>query len=219
MLRTEDFLREFPINSRTDRDAEVPMLLDFVKPKVPIGRLLDVGAHYSSHHYAPELRKYVTEYHGIDILDDLETKKILDTYIVGNANEYFENQFNLYDMVICVSTIEHAGVSTYKREDVKEEQQRLFETCLRLASKYLWISFPLGQEYVYPNEFSMITEKQLKRWETITNNFKVKERFLYNQGSQAGYPWHEHNKRNVAVKIPYIDFIGNQSTCILEIEK
>jgi hypothetical protein len=42
---------------------------------------------------------------------------------------------------------------------------------------------------------------------------------LYTQGAQAGHPWYEHEKRDVAVKIPYIDYIGNQSICVMEIEK
>lgn len=218
MLSLEnDFIREFPINSRTDRDCEVPLLVEYIKSKSPITSLLDVGAHYSSSstHYAHQIRPLITQYDGVDIIYDPEAKKILNTFYTGNANEINLPQ---YEMVICVSTIEHAGLSTYKADYV-EERMKLFMKCLELTKKYMWISFPVGQEYVYPNELAPVTDKQLKRWEILTSNFKVKERFFYNQGPQANHPWYEHTKRDVAVKIPYLDFIGNQSICVLEIEK
>lgn len=206
---------------KTDRDCEIPLFLGFLKSH-PVESFLDVGAHYSTYnHYAYDVRSLVKRYDGVDIIDDPEAKQILDHFIVGNVLEMLppipEDPF--YDMVACISTIEHAGISTYKVDNIMLEQNRLFEKCLMLAKKYLWISFPVGQEYTYPDELSVITDKQLKRWETLTSNFKVKERFLYNQGPQAGHPWYEHTKREVAVKIPYIDYIGNQSICVLEIEK
>ena len=99
------------------------------------------------------------------------------------------------------------------------EQNKLFIKCLKLAKKYVWISIPVGQPYVYPNELSIITERQLMHWENLVSKFKVKERFLYSQGPQAGHPWYEHNKRDFAIRVPYVDFVGNASICVLEIDK
>src|SRR3990167_1198844 len=216
----EDILKEFPIITKTDRDCEVPILLEFLDKIQPIDSLLDIGAHSTNHEgysfYAPEIRKRVERYDGIDILDDPITIQIVDDFFVGNA---ITLPLKLYDIVICVSTIEHAGVSTYKAEDVKLEQEKLFSRCLELTKKYMWISFPIGLPYVYPNELSVIEDRQLTHWERLTSNFKIKERFLYNQGPQAGHPWYEHTKREVAVKIPYIDFVGNSSIAVLEIDK
>ena len=124
-----------------------------------------------------------------------------------------------YDVVICVSTIEHAGVSTYKATDVIIEQNKLFIKCLELAKKYVWVSVPVGQPYVYPNELSIITKRQLTHWENMVSNFKVKQYYLHNQGPQAGHPWYQHNKREVAVNSQYIDYIGNCNICVFEIEK
>ena len=223
MLKLEtDFIREFPVSSKTDRDAEAVLLIEYIKElakEKKIESLLDIGAHYSATqtHYANQIRPFVTRYDGIDILDDPVCRQLLDNYYVGNAIGY-PYDLKSYDTVICVSTIEHAGVSTYKGDHVME-RMKLFEACLSMAKKHLWISFPVGQEYTYPGELSVITDKQLKRWETLTSNFKVKERFFYTQGAQAGHPWREHTKREVAVKIPYIDFIGNQSIGVLEVTK
>lgn len=217
LILEKDFIKEFPVVNRTDRDCESPLLLEYVESKAPIGSLLDIGAHYSASptHYAHKIRPLVKQYDGVDIIDDPEAKKVLDHFYVGNANTLALPQ---YDMVICVSTIEHAGISTYKGDYV-EERMKLFETCLLHTKKYLWISFPVGQEYFYPNELAPVTANQLKRWETQTSNFKVKERFFWSQGPQASHPWYEHTKREVAVKIPYIDLVGNQSICVMEIEK
>lgn len=217
MLKLEDFIRQFPIIKKTDRDCEAPVLIEWLQDK-QFESVLDIGCHSSLTDvgYAKEVRKHTKLYDGIDINFDPEINEILNNYFVGNANEH--PNFIKYDAVICVSTIEHAGLSTYKGNN-EEEKMKLFETCLRLSKKYIWISFPVGQEYVYPDQLSVITDKQLKRFETLTSNFKVKQRFFYNQGPQAGHPWYEHTKREIAVKIPYIDFIGNQSICVLEVEK
>src|SRR5437899_1570301 len=106
MLKVDDFIRTFPVNLKTDRDCETPMLTEWVKKKSPIGSLLDIGAHWSGHHYAPQIRSYIGQYDGIDIQppDDV-TRSMLNGYFVGNANDYHFD--HLYDAVICVSTIEH----------------------------------------------------------------------------------------------------------------
>lgn len=219
MLKIEDFIKEFPINLKTDRDCEIPLVLEYVQNH-PVDSLLDVGAHYSVYnHYASELRKLAKRYDGIDIIEDIEAKKILDNFYVGNA---IDHPLEQYDMVLCISTIEHAGVSTYKKENIKEEQFRLFSRCLELTKKYMWISFPTGLQYVYPNELSIITEDQLISWETLIKDSgcKLKERFFHNQsGPQAGTPWREHTKREAACKQQYWDYIGNQTICVMEIEK
>ena len=216
MLKTTDFIREFPVKMKTDRDCELVLFLEFLRSH-PVESLLDIGAHYSVYNnYAQEVRALVKRYDGIDIIDDPEVKQVLDNFYVGNAITYPLKQ---YDMVACISTIEHSGVSTYKVDDIQKEQERLFMRCLELTNKYMWISFPTGLPYVYPNELSIITEKQLKRWEILTSNFKVKERFFYSQGPQAGHPWYEHNKREFATIVPYVDYVGNCSIAVLEIEK
>ena len=217
MLKLSDMVREFPIVLKTDRDCENPLVTEFVKEHGPFDSLLDVGCHSSANHYAPEIRKYTQIYDGIDILEDVKTAQILDHYFVGNFNTH---PLVEYDIVICVSTLEHAGISTYQA-DYLEERMKLFNGCLDHAKKYVWISFPVGQEYTYPGELSIVTENQLNIFEELLSieNYKFKERFFYSQGPQANFPWYEHQKREVAVKIPYIDYVGNSSIAVLEIDK
>lgn len=219
-----DVLREFPIIWKTDRDIENPLLIEFLQKLVPIDSLLDVGSAMSGRddRYAKKIRPFIKRYDGVDIVADRETSRILDHYITGNFLEMMsitpDDPF--YDVVISVSVLEHCGVSTYKA-DPKKERIKVFTRCLQLAKKYAWISFDCGQEYTYPNELSIVTGSELENFEQIAKDlgFTFKKRFFYNQGPQASHPWYEHAKQDVAFKIPYIDYIGNQSVTVLEIEK
>jgi hypothetical protein len=218
MLKITDFIREFPIVKKTDRDCEAVVLKEFITNLPSFESALDVGCHSSKDEggYAETIRAKVKRYDGIDIVADPRLSGFLDYQYVGNVNTF--DFTTKYDLVTCVSVIEHTGLSTYKADPLTE-RMGMFMKCLELAKEYMWISFPVGQEYTYPDQLSIITEKILKRWETLTNNFIVKKRFFYTQGAQAGHPWYEHRKRDVALKIPYLDYIGNQSICILEIDK
>ena len=212
------WLKDLPIDTRTDRDAETPTLLEFVRKHKPT-TLLDVGAHHTYAFYAPEVRKIATVYDGIDILPDETTTDLLDNYIVGNANTH-DWQDKKYDMVICVSTLEHAGLSTYKG-DPMAERNTLFRTVLQLSSKHAWVSFPVGQGEVVEAQLETINGFGLLVLENIASveGFTNKPRFFYSQGPQVGHPWREHGDRNFAFSIPYVDFIGNQSICVMELTR
>lgn len=64
-------------------------------------------------------------------MDDQYTREIVDNYYVCNANTY---NLEKYDMIVCVSTMEHSGMSTYK-SDHKTEMNLLFQRCIDLANK------------------------------------------------------------------------------------
>ena len=208
--------RTFAVKNRTDRDAEVPVLLDFVGSKVhQFSSLLDIGAYYSYYTYASSIRQFAPVYDGIDIKDDKITPYITDQFYLGNAITY---PLIKYDFVICVSTIEHAGISPYKAEYIKE-QLDLFKRCLKLSKKFAFISFPVGQKKYYPNEWATIERERLEVFEQLVAKYKVKQRYFYTKGAQAGHPWQEHADREFALSIPYQDKLGTQSLCVMEIEK
>ncbi len=209
-------IRTMPVKTRTDRDAEVPVLLDFVGSKVlQFSTLLDIGSFYSYHTYLNSIRQFAPVYDGIDIKDDHISSHTLNNFYLGNANNMILPQ---YDFVICVSTIEHAGISTYKGNYIKE-QFDLFKKCLELSKKFAFISFPVGQPKYYPDEWATIERKRLEIFEGLVAQYKVKQRFFYNKGVGEGNPWQEHSDRDLALSIPYQDKIGTQSICVLEIEK
>jgi len=219
-----DTARRFPVVTRTDRDYEIPMLTEYVGRHGPFASVLDVGGHYSAQYYAATLAAATTgQYDAVDILPpDEATEAIVDRYIVANALEHTFD--HLYDLVVCCSTIEHAGVSTYKRADIAAEQDRLFARCLALSRRRVWISFPIGRPYVYPDELSVITNGQLYRWLDMCGGpgapMLSGVRFGFNErGPQAGTPWVEHDDAAFACSVQYVDAVGNQSLCILEINK
>lgn len=216
MLEIEKVIKTFPVNLRTNRDAENPSVIEFVKNHPDITSLLDVGAHHSWANYAPEIRKLVKDYDAIDILPDPQTEAIVDKYYVGNAND--KKIQKSYDCVLSVSVFEHCGLSTYTA-DHDDEVLKLFKTCLLYTKKYAWLSFDVGQKYVTPGQHAPITKGLWDLMLIYAEKYKVKKRFFYTQGSQAGHPWVEHDKEDVAFKIPYISYIGNQSIAVLEIEK
>jgi hypothetical protein len=217
MLSMSDFIREFPVVLKTDRDCETPLVIEWLNSRPDIKTVLDIGAHYSGHHYARAIRPFLFRYDGIDIQPpDDATRALLDHYYTGNANT-FSFEVDQYDAVICVSTIEHAGVSTYQGDYVTERMS-LFQRCLALARKHMWISFPVGQPYVCPGQMAIITAEHLDQWERWTAKYRVKERFFLTQGAQAGHPWREHTNREAALSVPYFDYIGNQSICVMEVD-
>lgn len=217
-LRMDDFVREFSVKRYTDRDCEVPVLYEWCEKIAPIESLLDIGAHYSASTYAAYIRKIAKKYDAIDIQDDSNVREIVDNYFIGNVNDYDFPQ--LYDVVICVSTIEHAGLSTYKA-NYKTERMNLFRKCLMLSKKHVWISFPVGQPFINPDEFANVTKYEFDEFENICkkSGWAFTERFFYTQGIPIGLPWREHKKREVALMIPVIEFIGGQSLCTMEIKK
>jgi len=223
-MNDKDFICKFPIDKRCDRDCEVPNLIQYVEGYSPIKSLLDVGCAHSHLSYADKIRPFIDSYEGIDIIDCLETEKILDYYMVGNVSDHvFGDQ--KFDVVTCVSVIEHSGLSTYDG-DFRLERLRLFKRLLELSKKHIWLSFHAGLEYIAHNndgkpDFCAITKEDLDRFEQSAgvNGWKFKERFFYTQGAQADHHWYEHGDRDLALKVPYMDFIGNQSIGVMELTK
>lgn len=161
-----------------ERDVEVPDLLAFVE-RHRVGSLLDVGAHWSHAHYARQLRRLVKVYHGVDILPDPQTAEILDAYHVGNVLDF--DSPGSYDCVVSVSTLEHCGISTYRVDDYRGERDQVFEKCLSLARRHVWLSFPVGKPFFLPGEFANVTGDCLDGWVRRVSElgWRMNRRFFY----------------------------------------
>lgn len=216
------YIREFPVAWRTDRDAEVPVFMEFFLRTRPES-LYDFGAHYSDQTYLPKILPHLYNYMGIDLQPSAEIEKLMN----DNPHAYYVvddfNSLKLYDqktMVICISTLEHVGVYVQKPDrPIEWEQDLAFERCLEMARAYVFLSFPVGLPNFIPGEFSTITEAHLSRWEYRLRPYSWTERFFFTEGAQAGHPWREHQCRDFAVTRPYVETVGNQSICVLEICK
>ena len=223
-MNRDDFICQFPIDKKCDRDGEVPVLIQYIEDKEPIKSLLDVGCAHSHLSYAEKIRPFIDDYEGIDIVESPETNKILDGYYIGNVIDYCLGG-RYFDMVTCVSVIEHSGFSTYNAF-FRRERYLLFERLLELSKKYIWFSFHAGLEYVACNndgkpDFCAVTKQDLEYFEDLAKakGWNFKERFFYTQGAQADHHWYEHKDRDLALKVPYMDFIGNQSIGVMELTK
>lgn len=202
-----------------ERDIEGPALIDFIKSHPDIKSILDVGSHWSWSYYAPEVRKLVKHYAGIDILEDPQTAAILDRYIVGNV---LDKKLTPYDLVCCISSIEHSGISTYKVEDYQTEQLRVFKRLLKLSKKYLFVTFPFGQEALHEGQFANITKELLRNFtnEAILH-YKLQsitKQFYFSGSPQEKVPYQEVSM-DFASQVEYKPELGTRCFCILTIEK
>ncbi len=208
-----------------ERDIEIPTLLKSVEQSLPkINSFLDVGAWYSFYHYASQLAELLGPeryYAGVDIQSCKKTEMILDDYFIGNVLDVSLKQ-NKWSYVSCVSTIEHCGLSTYKKEDFREEQTKVFKQLLALSSYKVFLSFPFGLDDVYPKEYANITDDMLARWKYIANNFgftnAFNKQFWFNEFPQGKEKWLQISKGEAAEK-PMVPEKGTQCVCLVEFTK
>lgn len=207
---------QYPMTRKTDRDLEIPNILAFAREhKMQYESLLDVGCHYTADYYANELRLYAKKYHGLDPGFDEAVSRIVDKYIQEDFLTWKQEQ---YDFVLCCSTIEHVGMYPILYEDRKRIRDVFFTKLLSSANKFVWFSFPVGQPHEIPGEMSIIPPDQCEEWLEQVKNYKVTAGFFHTEGAQAGFPWELSTKEKCYTQ-PYIETLGTQSVCILEIEK
>lgn len=207
---------QYPMTRKTDRDLEIPNIIAFAREKkLTYESLLDVGCHYTADYYANDLRLLAKKYHGLDPGFDEAVSRIVDEFI---QKDFLEWQGNQYDFVLCCSTIEHVGMYPIIYADRKSIRDIFFTKLLATTKKYLWISFPVGQPHEIPEEMSIIPPDQCDKWIEQVKGYKVKTGFFHSEGPQAGNPWELSTKEQCYAQ-PYIESLGTQSICIMEVEK
>ncbi len=208
----------FPMRFGNERDAEVPLFLEFLERVKPTS-LLDVGAHYTHAYYAKEAKAIMGPwpYRGIDLAMDLETAKVLDQYIVGDFMR--EDRRESADAVSCISTLEHFG-APLPQSYIRSARQysgavRIFETARRAA----FLTFPFGLPGWIPDHYSNITDALL--WDICETGtalgFSMRSSFYASETPQSG-GWAEvsHEAAHVA---PLRADKGVECICVLEAMK
>lgn len=212
---------KYNIKYKNERDLEVPAICELVSIHLSeISNLLDVGAHYSHQHYAYELRNILgtKQYDGIDILQDDITSMITDSYYTGNICDFHNAP---YDYVSCISSIEHSGLTTYKQNDFRSEQIKVFTSLLNLTKKYLFMSFPFGLDHIYENQYANITDNILDKFSSIAvdHGFFIRESgFYFSEFAPGGEPWFQISRYEASQK-PMIKEKGTQCVCLIEWKK
>lgn len=209
-------LPTYPQVRNTDRDLELPVFFEFLeRTKFQLKSALDIGAHYSAEYYAERLRSYVALYDALDPIDDPLVHPFVDHFFVADAEQA---ELGKYDLVNCLSTIEHVGQYPEADENYIFKRQRMFVKMLVAAQKYFWISFPVGLPHRIPGEMAIVGAVELETWKALTRPFKVTEGYFWSEGPQAGQPWRPAS-RDFVMGQPYLENLGNRAICVLEIWK
>jgi len=220
LLRPEDTITCL---YRNERDIEIPALTGSIRDHLnDINSFIDIGAHWSHAFYAPGVKNILVNrvYDAVDILSDDLTSKIVDHYFIGNVCEP-GFQLESYDYVACVSVIEHCGLTTYKENNYRNEQYKLFDKLTSLAKKYLFLSFPFGLDDIYPGQLANITNTQLYAFEYMAAKqglHLANSQFYFNEFAPGGEPWYLISREEAATK-PMIKEKGTQCIGIVEFTK
>lgn len=211
-------LSKIELKHKNAHDVEDVALCDFLRFfNTRIESLLDVGAHDSRRHYCRDARSILSgRYEGIDVLDDPDTALLIDKYHVGN----FMNKYDLnpFDAVISISAIEHSGLTTYRMTDHKAERYRVLDKIFAHSFRFVFLTFPFGQDGMVEGQYSNITNKELVRFDRIAddeeNGFSILAKdFYYCQHPQMGLPWEQISREDCA-KIPLNPAIEQQTVAV-----
>lgn len=198
----------------SERDVEIPKLFEFLYLHTDeIKTILDVGCRGSQ--YLLELKKAGKIVDGIDFDEGKEEKEILRNYYIG---DFLERDFDLYDLVVCISTIEHYGIKQNPDPDYTGLQLLFFEKLLLTAKKFLFCTFPYGEPAIHEKEFSIIFPWLLDRFIAGIEPNKLELEFYYNDEPQKGEGWREIT-REEAGRVRYDSSKGVQCVCILKVKK
>lgn len=198
----------------SERDIEIPRLIDFLdRHSGKIETILDVGC--SGSKYLNELNKYAKVVDGVDVHFRADTAELLNNYFVGNAIDY---PLGKYDLVLCISTLEHAGVSPYKVDDYEKEQFNLFRKIVDISIKFLFVTFPYGMPALPVDNLANISKKRLDVFLALLGDAQCQLRFYFNENVYDDQGWKEIDQ-DIADKVPYLPEKGVRCICILEAEK
>ena len=198
----------------SERDIELPQLLNFVDAhSEEITTILDVGCFGSQ--YLKELKEKGKIVDGIDFEHGEEERKYLRNYFVGNALTYPLGQ---YDLVICLSTLEHVGIKPYRVNAFVEEQNSFFKKVVDASNRFIYATSPYGSPAFLDGEFVNMTRNSLDGFLKVAPKDACKMRFYFNEVVYAVSGWTEISQDD-ADKIQYDPAKGGRCVCILEVIK
>ena len=196
-------LKLFP----NERNVEIPALLNAVHLHKP-ETLLDVGCHGSAQYYSKDLSE-ILKYDGIDfVLDDAVAEHC--DYIVGDVL----NHTKKYDMVTCVSVLEHVGIKEIPIANAICDQIYFVDHLISLTKKHLFLTFPYGKYGVFPDQYTNIFELTYKCiLKAYLREFDCVSQFWYCRLPLKGN-W-EMISKETADTIPLDRSVGVQCVCLL----
>lgn len=191
-----------------ERDVEIPHLFRFVDSHTEdITTILDIGCFDSQ--YLKGLKERRKTVDGIDIRPGEREKEFLRNYFVGNAVSYPLGQ---YDLVVCLSTLEHAGVE-YRVDDFAEEQNSLFRKVVDASKRFMYVTFPYGSPAVHEAHFANVTRNRLDRFLGVIPDAVCKRSFYFTCSREV----YQQIAQEEADSVQYDPTKGVRCVCILEV--
>ncbi|HUV42302.1 MAG TPA: hypothetical protein VMY36_00080 [Patescibacteria group bacterium] len=157
-----------------ERDPELLELERFLKNcRVTRDSILDIGP------WSEGSTKICSDYtHYLDTID-LVQREALGKMV---KNQYVEDFlfFDLpqYDFVVCVSTLEHIGVTPIAMRDCREMELLAVKKMIGLAEKGVFLSFPYGEAILIKAKYNNIDRTMVKEMEKMARGFKFEKKFL-----------------------------------------
>jgi hypothetical protein len=203
-----------------ERDVEIPRLLNFVdEHSQNIKTILDVGCYGSQ--YLKQLKEKGKIVDGIDVHFG-ETKlgrekEFLRNYFVGNAVTY--SPLGKYDLVICLSTLEHAGINGYIVKDFIAEQNSLFKKLIDASKRFIYVTFPYASTpSLQEGQCVNMTRDRLDTfWKAIPPTAdEIDLGFYFIEAIHVVSGWTEI-PQDIADKVEYDPAEGCRCVCILKV--
>lgn len=201
-----------------ERDVEIPLLKETLRDRY-FPRALDIGCEGSF--YLEWLRPQVGYLVGCDLRwhPDFQerTYKHLDGFYIGDFERslFQEKVFNL---VVCISTIEHHRISqNFVNEIYAEVRRGTFVRKLKeVCRNELFLSFPFGQYVLHKNHQVIIPDEELSIYQVILGGKQSLSFFTCDDSPQIGGKWHKVN-REEAAEFPYKESEGVRSICVMDV--
>ena len=169
----------------SERDIEIPELLKFAdEHSNKINTILDVGCYGSQ--YLDQLKQKNKIIDGIDLAFGKKEKEFLRNYFVGNI---LDKELEMYDLAICLSTLEHSGIEQYQVKDYKAEQVRVFKKIIDIADHFIFLTVPYGAEALVPGFYANMTKARLAVLLGFLDNFNISLEFYFQDKTQPNSIW------------------------------
>jgi len=120
-------------------------------------------------------------------LEKMVRKQWVEDYLFADLPEY--------DFVVCVSTLEHIGVTPLKMLDPREMQLFAVQKILDQAKKGVFLTFPYGQPVLYKQNYFNIDRTMVAEMENMAKGFDVTKKFLTTKTPKLPDSWREVSQK------------------------
>lgn len=176
---------------KTSRMIEISELFKFVETE-KIKTILDVG--YCGSVYLKDFKAQGKIIDGIDIKslkqcikewachpEIWKYEKELRNCFMGDIDQIQKR----YDLVICLSTLEHAGIFPERNANYLLTRYKMFQKSVELAKRLVYFTFEYGSFAMPSNVYANVTTEELDKFLKIIKPYKYSLTFYYHSKPDA----------------------------------